>query len=219
MPSYPEIDIPLADLLAKDRHLTKAADIAFAGAARRAGSHLVCHPGCTACCHGAFAISPLDALRLRFAMEQLTSADPERALAVATRAAAYREQYSASFPGDPASGILTATPEAEAAFEDFANDEPCPALDPASGRCDLYEARPMTCRTFGPPVRHASEAGEGFAVCELCFTEAFPEEIEAAEMKPPLAQEQALLAHFSPESGETIVAWCLTLPSHRPIAA
>lgn len=149
-------------------------------------------------------------------MEQLIATDLERAQAVAARAAAYREQYGAAFPGDPVSGILAATPEAEAAFEDFANHEPCPALDPASGRCDLYEARPMTCRTFGPPVRHASEEGEGFAVCELCFTEARPEEIEAAEMKPPLAEEQVLLAHFSPGSGETVVAWCLTLPSDQP---
>lgn len=216
---HPEIDVPLTELLTEDQRLTFLADTAFAKAARRAGKHLICHPGCTPCCHGAFAISPLDALRLRVAMERLALADPNRALAVAARAAAYREQYGASFPGDPASGILGATPEAEAAFEDFADDEPCPALDPASGRCDLYDARPMTCRTFGPPVRHASEAGEGFAVCELCFTEALPEEIEAAEMKPPLTEEQALLAHFRQGSGETIVAWCLALSSNPSIAA
>jgi Fe-S-cluster containining protein len=213
-----KIDIPLAELLAGDQRLTSLADAAFVSAAYRAGDHLVCHPGCDQCCHGAFAISPLDALRLRVAMEKLAATDLERAQAVAIRAAAYREQYSAVFPGDPESGILGATPEAEAAFEDFANDEPCPALDPASGCCDLYEARPMTCRTFGPPVRHASEAGEGFAVCELCFTDACPEEIEEAEMKPPLAEEQALLTCFAPGSGETVVAWCLALPSDRPIA-
>jgi Fe-S-cluster containining protein len=152
-------------------------------------------------------------------MERLAAADAERARGIAGRARAYREQYAASFPGDPESGILASTPEAEAAFENFASDEPCPALDPASGRCDLYEARPMTCRTFGPPVRHASEAGEGFAVCELCFTEASPEEIEAAEMKPPLAEERALLAHLGTEPGETIVAWCLALPSDGPTVA
>lgn len=216
---HSEIDIPLEKLLAKDDRLTALADVAFASAARRAGDHLVCHPGCTQCCHGAFAISPLDALRLKLALEKLAATDHARAHAVAARAAAYRDQYGASFPGDAATGLLGATPEAEAAFEDFANDEPCPALDPVSGRCDLYEARPMTCRTFGPPVRHDSETGEGFAVCELCFTEANLEEIEAAEMKPPLAEEQALLAHFAPASGETIVAWCLELPSDTTIAA
>lgn len=222
MPSesiHPKIDISLAEFLAQDRRLTSLADLALAQAARRGGHHLVCHPGCTPCCHGAFAISQLDALRMKLAMEQLAAADPERAGAIAARAASYREQYAASFPGDPESGILAATPEAEAAFEEFANDEPCPALDLATGRCDLYEARPMTCRTFGPPVRHSSDAGEGFAVCELCFKEAYPEEIEAAEMKPPLAEEQALLAHFGNEPGGTIVAWCLALPPDRPTVA
>ena len=33
------------------------------------------------------------------------------------------------------------------AFADFGNDEPCPGLDPDTGGCDLYDARPMTCRT------------------------------------------------------------------------
>lgn len=222
MPSGPdrfEIDIPLTELLVKDRELIVRTDKALAHAVQCGGEHLVCRPGCTPCCHGAFAISQLDALRLRLAMSELAVADAERAKAIAARATAYREQYGSSFPGDTASGILGTTPEAEAAFEDFANDAACPALDPTSGRCDLYNARPMTCRTFGPPVRHASDAGEGFAVCEMCFTEAFPEEIEAAEMKPPFAEEQELLRHFKPESGETIVAWCLKLPSDHPTAA
>ncbi len=34
---------------------------------------------------------------------------------------------------------------------------PCPALDPATGHCDLYVHRPITCRTFGPPVRFADD--------------------------------------------------------------
>src|SRR4051812_22240689 len=45
-------------------------------------------------------------------------------------------------------------------------DEPCPALDLDTKTCDLYAWRPITCRTFGPPLHFR---GESLAVCELCF--------------------------------------------------
>jgi Fe-S-cluster containining protein len=94
-------------------------------------------------------------------------------------------------------------------FEQFANDEVCPALDPNSGLCELYEYRPMTCRTFGPPVR----SEEGLGVCELCFQGASDEEIAKCEMVPdPDDLESELLRQVentTAKRGETIVAWCL----------
>ena len=66
------------------------------------------------------------------------------------------------------------------AEDDAGEDEPCPALDPAAGTCDLYAARPITCRTFGPPVRFD---GESLAVCELCFDGASDDEIAACEVE------------------------------------
>jgi Fe-S-cluster containining protein len=86
---------------------------------------------------------------------------------------------AAEFPGNSRTGIL-ADADSQSAFEEFANDEPCPALDPKTGLCELYSARPMTCRVFGPPVR----TEDGLGVCELCFTEASDEEIERCEMVP-----------------------------------
>ena len=68
--------------------------------------------------------------------------------------------------------------KAEKRFAEFANDEPCPVLDPETGLCDLYDARPMACRTFGPPVR----AEGGLGVCELCFHGATDAQIAACEM-------------------------------------
>lgn len=67
----------------------------------------------------------------------------------------------------------------EAALEAFiaaAEDEPCPALDPGTGLCDLYEHRPLTCRMFGPALRSPSG---GIGVCELCFEGATDDEIDA----------------------------------------
>jgi Fe-S-cluster containining protein len=121
---------------------------------------------------------------------------------------------SDTFPGDPKTGILREDEEAQAAFAEFANDEPCPALDPATGACDLYNARPMTCRTFGPPVRSGPE--EGLAVCELCYHGASDEQIAGCEMQPdPDNLEERLIADAEKHTGKhgnTIVAWCLAGP-------
>ena len=234
-------------ILRGDAQLIQIMDAALADATRRAGSHLACRPGCTQCCYGAFAITPLDALRLRTAMAALAESNPVQAAAISHRAHRYLEEFGPEFPGDPETGILGVSPEEQAAFEDFASDAPCPALHPESGLCELYAARPMTCRVFGPPVRMASAASvepeqaeaeqsgaeepgapgeEGLAVCELCFTEASAEEIAAAEMAVPYAEEQQLIEELqqaqsgSPGAaetigeaiGDTIIAYCLKLP-------
>ena len=40
-------------------------NLAVSDAYLRGGSHLVCHPGCSQCCIGVFAIAQQDAQRLR----------------------------------------------------------------------------------------------------------------------------------------------------------
>lgn len=205
----------------QDTQLLQIVDAAFEDSARRGGEHLVCHPGCTQCCHGAFAINPLDTLRLRTAMTELALTDPEQAAAIEGRARRYLAEFGPSFPGDQATGILGESEEAQTAFEDFANDAPCPVLNPDTGLCDLYAARPMTCRVFGPPVRVQSApdetSEEGFAICELCFINATVEEIAIAEMIVPHAEEQSVLEalqHEQPSiAGNTIIAYCLLAPS------
>lgn len=161
-----------------DQQLVQIVDTALADAARRSGSWLVCHPGCTQCCVGAFAISQLDVERLRSGFQTLEQSDPERAARVLERVQLSIARIAADFPGDTQTGILDDSPEAEERFAEFANDEPCPVLDPETGMCDLYAARPMTCRVFGPPVR----SEEGLGVCELCYHGASEEEIAACEM-------------------------------------
>jgi len=211
------------DIRQRDAQLLQIVDGAFADSARRSGEHLVCRPGCTQCCHGAFAINPLDALRLGSAMAELAKTDPDRAGAIRERARRYLTEFGPEFPGDRVTGILGESEEERAAFDDFANEAACPVLDPATGLCDLYDARPMTCRVFGPPVRmESAEAGDeeaaGFAVCELCFTQATDQEITAAEMAVPHAEEELVLAavHDAGPSGNTVIAYCLLEPSGQP---
>lgn len=186
-------------------------DAALADAAQRSGKWLVCRPGCTQCCVGPFPISQLDVARLQGGLAELERGDLERAARLRMRAREAFERMKNGFPGDPESGILAEDDDAQAAFDEFANDEPCPALDPATGTCDLYAHRPMTCREFGPPVR--LEDGENaFSVCELCFQGATPEEVAACEMVPdPEALESRLIEDLEAQGhrGQTIVAFAL----------
>ena len=193
----------------KDQKLIQIVDSALADVTRRSGDWLVCHPGCTQCCMGAFPINQLDALRLRRGLADLEKHAPERAARVRQRARESVHRLSPEFPGDAISGVLDEGDEAEKRFGDFANDEPCPVLDPETGYCELYESRPMTCRVFGPPVR----SEEGLGVCELCFQGASDKEIAACEMKPdPGDLESRLLAEVEKRTGKrgsTIIAFCL----------
>src|SRR5438105_15412849 len=113
-------------LPAGDQKLVQIVDAALADATRRGGSWIVCRPGCTQCCMGVFSISQLDAARLKHGLDRLQQKDPERAQAVRSRAQTTIRKFSATFPGNPNTGILAEDANAEAAFDDFANDEPCP---------------------------------------------------------------------------------------------
>jgi len=200
----------LRRLPAGDSVLVQIVDAALADAARRSGEWLVCRPGCTQCCVGVFAVNQLDAARLRGGLADLEKTDPLRAKRVRLRARDSVRRLVASFPGDTKTGVLDESPEAEERFAEFANDEVCPVLDPETGLCDLYGARPMTCRTFGPPVR--SDGGLG--VCELCYHGATDEEIAGCEMvADPEDLEAALVRKLEKTRGprgQTIVAFCVT---------
>ncbi|HWG22462.1 MAG TPA: YkgJ family cysteine cluster protein [Terracidiphilus sp.] len=198
-------------LPARDHELIQIMDASWSDAARRAGPHLACRIGCTQCCHGAFAIHALDAARLRAGMDVLRSTNRALAAEIECRAQAWIAEHAAAFPGNPATGLLGASQAAHQAFDDFANDAPCPALNPVTGGCDVYAWRPMTCRVFGPPVRidepDASAAG-ALGCCELCFTVATDEEIAACEMQVPHDVESTLLDELHDPS-ETVVAFAL----------
>lgn len=192
-----------------DQKLIQIVDAALADATRRSGKWLVCRPGCTQCCIGVFAINQLDARRLRLGLAKLALREPGRAERIRERASELFARLARDFPGDPVTGILEQGDDAAQRFSEFANDEPCPVLDPATGNCELYESRPMTCRVFGPPVR--SEAGLG--VCELCFQGASDKEIAACEMNPdPDDLESVLQEKLEKDTGvrgNTIIAFAL----------
>jgi Fe-S-cluster containining protein len=151
--------------------LVQIVDAAAAEAVRRGGHWIACRLGCTACCLGPFPITPRDAARLRAGLDELASRDADRAAHIRERARAWR-------------GV---------------DDEPCPALHPATGACDLYDARPLTCRLFGPAVRGPDGS---IAVCELCFEGA--DDVDIADC----AVEFDLEA-LDPDADETTIAAAL----------
>src|SRR5579872_2939865 len=134
---HPRGDAQLVQI--RDRVLLERTDTALADAANRAGEWLACRPGCTQCCHGAFAINALDVARLRAAVH---AADPGTAQTLRARAQLWIDRYGPDFPGDPQAGVLGTSDEDQARFDDFANDAACPALNPATGLCDIYAGRP-----------------------------------------------------------------------------
>ena len=172
--------------MAPDRELVQIVDAALAEAVRKAGAWLACRPGCMECCIGPFPITQLDAARLREGLAELERRAPERAAQVRRRAHEYVARAA------------------------DAGDEPCPVLDPLTGTCDLYSARPITCRVFGPPIRNG---GDALGVCELCFHGASDAQIAACEVKVDLDNlESALLSDLeraTGKHGETMVAFAL----------
>jgi Fe-S-cluster containining protein len=193
-------------LPAGDSELVQIVDAALADAARRAGKWLVCREGCTQCCYGAFAINELDALRLHEGMKILRRTEPELATEIARRARGWIAEHGEKFPGDSKTGVLGRSDDERERFEEFANEAACPALDPATGRCDVYAWRPMTCRVFGPPVRMGDGAALGH--CELCFVGASQDEVAACEMPVPNELEAGLVDEIG-VGRETVVAFAV----------
>src|SRR5580704_8249737 len=94
------------DVKDNDQKLIQIVDAALADATQRSGKWLVCRPGCTQCCIGAFAINQLDARRLRLGLAKLALREPERAERIRERARDSIARLARDFPGDAVTGVL-----------------------------------------------------------------------------------------------------------------
>jgi Fe-S-cluster containining protein len=196
---------------ARDQQLIQIVNSALADAFQKSSKWLACRPGCSQCCVGVFAINQLDAIRLRKGLAELEQQDSQRAARIRERVKATVARLSPDFPGDLATGLLNTDDSDEACkqWDEYANDVPCPVLDPETGTCELYESRPVMCRTFGPALTTDGDLGH----CELCFVGAAEEEVAAHEMHPdPNHLEEALLKELEETTGakgETLIAFAL----------
>ena len=131
---------------------------AFADAvSRRRGSEINCGPGCDGCCRVQLTLSPVEARAVSAYVLQL-SGDVQARLLERVRA------------GDDAGAR---------------RDGRCVMLED-DGRCAVYDARPLVCRTQGLPLRYpkgtvpieavmAKAAGADITWCPLNFPTTAPE--------------------------------------------
>ena len=194
-----------------DGRLLQRVDSALAQGVRRAGERLACKVGCTECCMGPFPITWLDARRLAAGLEALALDEPGRAARIRRRSRAAVRALGRGFPGDPGSGRLNEDEVARERFFDRHGADPCPALDPRRGACELYAWRPLTCRCYGLPVRLGRET---LPPCRLCFVGASQREVgrcrvvlDAERMEDRLLRR--LLREGEPAGAETVVAFAL----------
>lgn len=119
-----------------------------ASAARTRDGELACRAGCFGCCVGLFEISLPEAALVRAGVARLSTEEREDVL---RRAARIASDTAAAFPGDPEGGFLdpARSEESDDAYFDVVADRACPMLSLPSGRCRIYEERPVTCRTYG----------------------------------------------------------------------
>jgi Fe-S-cluster containining protein len=91
------------------------------------------------------------------------------------------------------------------------DDLVCPALDPDTGACDVYDARPVTCRSFGPATRIGDNR---LAACELCYVGATDEQIAGCAVELDTEGLEAKLVETLEAAGlkgTTIVAYALSI--------
>ena len=194
-----------------DGELLRILDEAFKEAARRAGSWLRCEAGCSDCCYGPFPATQLDAWRLRRGLAALDGRDAERAAAIRRRAREAVATLGEGFPGEMSTGRLSRDETLLGRFFDRHGSLACPALETGSGRCELYEWRPVSCRTYGPPLRFDDRSSPP---CDLCFRGASPATVEGCRIVPDRdGLEAAILASMgvsADEPWETLIAFALT---------
>ena len=125
------------------------ADEVWTGAAARtAPGEVACRAGCFGCCVGLFDISMPEAALVREGVARLSAPDREE---VVHRSRRIVEETATFFPGDARAGLLEPerSEESDDEYFEVVADRSCPMLELPSGRCRIYEERPITCRTYG----------------------------------------------------------------------
>ncbi len=141
------------------RDILERADRHFATVMQAQPQNLQCGAGCSLCCYGLFEIGSGD---VPVIAEGLESLHPMRRKKIIRRAL---EIVSASAHPN----LRECSPEEKEAFFERTQSVACPNLD-ETGRCMMYEHRPLVCRTFGLPLREGRKyVGD---ICELNFQDA-----------------------------------------------
>jgi Fe-S-cluster containining protein len=141
------------------KSILQRADAFFGSVTKSQPQNLQCGRGCSLCCYGLFEIGSGD---VPVIAEGLAKLQPARRRKIIRKA---QEIIDANDHPN----LRECDPIDKESFFDRTASVACPNLSD-SGECQIYDSRPLVCRTFGLPLRNAEEyIGD---VCELNFTEA-----------------------------------------------
>lgn len=119
-----------------------------------------CRMGCMQCCHQIFKITMLDASLI---IDHIKTLSIEAKVELKNKAIDYLDKQNLNIDKEPLKPNLA-----------------CPALSD-KGECTIYEARPIICRRFGPPIYNYKTPDKIFA-CEVNFKQG--EEISDDDLIP-----------------------------------
>ena len=149
------------------RAILDRADAFFATVVESQPQSLQCGRGCSLCCYGLFEIGSGDVPVIAEGLAKLHPARRKKIIRKAQEIIA-----SSNHPN-----LRECDPVDKEAFFERTASVACPNLSD-SGECQIYESRPLVCRTFGLPLRNGEEyIGD---ICELNFTEASEDQKQAA---------------------------------------
>lgn len=136
---------------------------------------IACCNGCSECCRGLFDITLLDAFYLKLGFDKL----PESLKSEIVKRARLRlESLSLENPEFVEPWLLNGIPEDDwDALMPEDDETPCLLLS-ETGKCLIYEYRPMTCRLNGIPLIDVSGEELFDEWCSLNFTKGDPRQLE-----------------------------------------
>lgn len=180
-------------LLSRYGELLREVDVWFQDCIVRHPQQIACHDGCASCCRGLFDITLLDAFYLKLGVDQLNESQRQTVFSAADQRL---KALSKQFPLFVEPWILNRIPESEwDAIMPDEDETPCPLLS-GSGRCLVYEYRPMTCRLNGIPLIDISGEELFDEWCSLNFLEQDPLQCEDLRFRfTELFAQELLLFH------------------------
>ena len=121
---------------------------------KKYGDKIKCRKGCSQCCSQIFRITKIDEAVIKEHLNELPLEVKDDL-----------KKKAADYISNSDRNNISNIPKDE---YNLKLKIPCPALS-EEGACMIYEARPVICRRFGPPVYDYKNPGKIFA-CELNFS-------------------------------------------------
>lgn len=143
------MDADFSDILARYEALAAEVDAVFGKVKAACQQEVRCEVACADCCHAPFDVTLVEALAINKRFNELHPKGDERFRLTEAANRADREHYRLKHKAWKAhkAGI----PD-EKIVEDFARERIRCALLSEENRCEMYDARPVTCRLYGAPL-------------------------------------------------------------------